>query len=382
MSVIGGQAWNVTKKFMQNATTEHLKHLHIGLVGPCPPPFGGMANQTKQLSVLLQAEGVLVTLVQTNAPYQHSIIENVKGLRAVFRLLPYLLRLWKTVLKVDCLHVMANSGWSWQLYAAPAIWISWFNKVPVIVNYRGGEAEQYFRNSIKWIAPTLNKSSVLIVPSGFLKNVFSMFGFTAEVIPNIIDFKRFSYRGYAKVQNTKSPRLVVTRNLEKIYGIDTAIKAISLLKHKFPDIQLFIAGSGPLLDELNQLVLSLELFENVKFTGKLSPDEVVELYESADIMLNPTTVDNMPNSVLEALAVGIPVVTTDVGGIPFIVSDNQTALLVDVNNPEMMAKKVEQLIMDPGLYEILVLNGVKQVEKYAWDVVKHQWLDLYRRVNV
>jgi glycosyltransferase involved in cell wall biosynthesis len=174
----------------------------------------------------------------------------------------------------------------------------------------------------------------------------------------------------------------VTRNLEKIYGIDTAIKAISLLKHKFPDIQLFIAGSGPLLDELNQLVVSLELFENVKFTGKLSPDEVVELYESADIMLNPTTVDNMPNSVLEALAVGIPVVTTDVGGIPFIVSDNQTALLVDVNNPEMMANKVEQLIMDPGLYEILVLNGVKEVEKYAWDVVKHQWLDLYRQVFV
>jgi glycosyltransferase involved in cell wall biosynthesis len=124
------------------------------------------------------------------------------------------------------------------------------------------------------------------------------------------------------------------------------------------------------------------LLENVKFTGKLSPDEVVELYESADIMLNPTTVDNMPNSVLEALAVGIPVVTTDVGGIPFIVSDNQTALLVDVNNPEMMANKVEQLIIDPGLYEILVLNGVKEVEKYAWDVVKHQWLDLYRQVIV
>jgi glycosyltransferase involved in cell wall biosynthesis len=174
----------------------------------------------------------------------------------------------------------------------------------------------------------------------------------------------------------------VTRNLEKIYGIDTAIKAISLLKHKFPHIQLFIAGSGPLLDELTQLVTMLDLSQNVEFTGKLSPDEVAELYANVDIMLNPTTVDNMPNSVLEALAVGIPVVTTDVGGIPYIVADNQTALLVDVNNPEMMANKVEQLIMDPDLYETLVLNGVKQVEKYDWDVVKHQWLDLYRRVIV
>jgi glycosyltransferase involved in cell wall biosynthesis len=95
-------------------------------------------------------------------------------------------------------------------------------------------------------------------------------------------------------------------------------------------------------------------------------------------MLNPTTVDNMPNSILEGLASGIPVVTTNVGGIPYIVSDCQTAMMVDINNSQMMADKVMQLINEDDLYAKLVFNGIKEIEKYTWNVVKHQWLGLYR----
>ncbi len=365
---------------MQVAYLDPSRCLSIGLVGPLPPPFGGMANQTKQLSVLLQAEGFNIQIIQTNAPYSWPWLENIKGLRAIFRLIPYLANLWKAAAQVDCLHVMANSGWSWQLYAAPAIWIAWLKKVPVIVNYRGGEAEQYFKTSLKWVAPTLNKATVVIVPSGFLKQVFHRFGFDTLVIPNIIDFKRFSFRERSWIQNSHSPQLVVTRNLEKIYGIDVAIRAVALLKSKFQHIKLFVAGSGPLLTELTELVDELGVTGNIEFTGKLSPDQVVNLYAKADIMLNPTHVDNMPNSVLEALAVGIPVVTTDVGGIPYIVTDKHTALLVDDNNPEMMAAAVEQLLMNADLYESLVSNGVKQAENYAWDLVKLQWIELYNRM--
>lgn len=355
--------------------------LHIGLVGPLPPPFGGMANQTRQLNALLIAEGLTVTLIQTNAECPSKWAANIKGLRAVLRLLPYLFRLWKQTGTVDCLHVMANSGWSWQLYAAPAVWIAWIKNVPVIINYRGGEAEQYFRSSMKWVAPTLKKASAIIVPSGFLAQVFKAFGFCAEVIPNIIDLHKFAFKGQSSVLDPESPRLVITRNLEKIYGIETAIDAVAILKERFPKIKVFIAGSGPLHAALLRQVEDLGLGDNVEFTGKLTPDQIASLYSNVDIMLNPTTVDNMPNSVLEALANGIPVVTTNVGGIPHIVTDNETALLVDAHRPEMMAARVEQLVNDPGLYEKLVLNGIKQVEKYGWINVKQQWLGLYNRMT-
>lgn len=354
--------------------------MHVGLVGPLPPPYGGMANQTQQLHKLLKSEDITVTLIQTNADYPFKWVANIKGLRAVFRFFPYIHKLWKLTERVDCLHVMANSGWSWQLYSAPAVWIGWLKNVPVIVNYRGGEAEHYFRSSIRWVAPTLRKTAAIAVPSGYLEHVFNIFGFNAEVIPNIIDLQRFSFKQRAGVFDVDHPKLVITRNLEKIYGIDTAIQAVSILKRHFPKIKVFIAGSGPLHEALLMQVKELELSDNVEFTGKLTPEQISELYTNVDIMLNPTTVDNMPNSVLEALANGIPVVSTNVGGIPYLVNDNETALLVDANDPEMMATKVEQLINNPQLYQKLVLNGIKQVEKYDWNSVKHQWLNLYSRV--
>ena len=353
----------------------------LGLIGPLPPPFGGMANQTRQLQRLLQAEGIDVVLVQTNADYPWVWVADIKGLRAVFRLVPYLVNLWRLAGRVDCMHVMANSGWSWQLYAAPAVWMGWIKSVPVIINYRGGEAEQYFRQSFKWVAPTLRKVTAIVVPSVFLAQVFSAYGFQAEIIPNIIDLKKFAFRYRRGVADPDAPLLVITRNLEKIYGLDIAIDAIRLLKSRLPRIKVYIAGSGPLLGHLMERVQQLALTENIEFTGKLTPEQVVALYGKADIMLNPTTVDNMPNSILEALANGLPVVTTNVGGIPYMVTDNQTALFVDVNDPEMLAAKIEQLVDNRDLYEKLVSNGFEQAKKYGWESVRHQWLGLYKRVT-
>ena len=117
--------------------------VHIGLIGPLPPPPGGMANQTLQLNELLLRDGHRVELVQMNAPYSPAWAGRIPVLRAGVRLLPYLWRLWRVAGKVQLLHVMANSGWSWHLFAAPAIWIARLRGCPVVVNYRGGEADAF-----------------------------------------------------------------------------------------------------------------------------------------------------------------------------------------------------------------------------------------------
>ena len=129
--------------------------LRVGLVGPLPPPSGGMANQTLQLTRLLREEGLQVDVVQVNPPYRPAWAERVRGVRAVFRLLPYLLRLWRCAGQCDLLHVMANSGWSWHLFAVPAIWIGRWRGAPVLVNYRGGEAEAFFARSLRWVRPSM-----------------------------------------------------------------------------------------------------------------------------------------------------------------------------------------------------------------------------------
>ncbi len=94
-------------------------------------------------------------------------------------------------------------------------------------------------------------------------------------------------------------------------------------------------------------------------------------------MLNPTTVDNMPNSILEAMACGVPVVTTEVGGIPYLVKHEETALLTEVNNPSAMVKQISRLLNEPELYRTLAENGVRDVQQYNWQGIKQSWLALY-----
>lgn len=363
---------------MQNK--EQAQRLHIGLVGPLPPPFGGMANQMKQLVRLLRSEGVEVSIVQTNAEYRPKVVARLTGVRAFFRLVPYLFKLWKLAGRVDVIHLLANSGWSWQLFAAPAIWIGYFLKIPVVVNYRGGEASAYLDKAIRSVRPTLARGRALIVPSPYLQEVFAGFGFEADVIPNIIDLQRFRPVDARAAGAGESPHLVIARNLEPIYGITTAIEAIARLQPEVPGLRVSIAGSGPQEQELKALASALGLEEVITFTGRLPPDEIAALYRDADVMINPTTVDNMPNSLLEAMASGLPIVTTNVGGIPYVVKDGVTALFVEPGDADGMANQVQRVLNDEPLYGRLVANGLEEVRQYAWPVVREQWLTLYRRL--
>lgn len=351
--------------------------LRLGLVGPLPPPNGGMAMQTLQLSRLLREQGLSVDLVQTNAPYRPRFVANWRGLRALFRLLPYLLSVWRLAGRSDVIHLMANSGWSWQLFSAPVLWLAPLRGTPVIVNYRGGEARDYLAASARWIKPTLARAASLVVPSGFLQQVFDEYGVSSQVIPNIIDLQTFS-PGQGREEGGDF-RLVITRNLEEIYGLDTAIRALAIASAEVPGLQLHIAGSGPLLASLQSLARELNVAGQVQFVGRLERSQVVALYRDADAMLNPARVDNMPNSVLEALACGLPVISTDVGGVPFIVEDGRTALLVPVDDPQAMARAILRLRADAPLGESLRASGQREVRQYAWDRVGAQWLDLYRR---
>lgn len=351
-----------------------ISNLRLGLVGPVPPPNGGMAMQTQQLRRLLESEGVAVSMLATNAPYRPAHIAGIPGLRALFRLLPFLFSLWRLAGRVDVIHLMANSGWSWQLYSAPVLWLGWLRGTPVVVNYRGGEAQSYFQRSFRRVRPSLKKAAVIVVPSAYLQSVFSQFGETTRNIPNIIDRTIF----YPRPGGTRTKfTLIITRNLENIYAIDTAIRAFSQVFSTDSSLRLRIAGNGPAESSLRALVQQLGLSTAVSFEGRLDRPEIVTLYAGADAMLNPSTVDNMPNSVLEALACGVPVISTDVGGVPFIVRHRKTALLVPPGDINAMAAAISELKSNTSLRQSLRSNGLAQIEQYTWPRVRHQWLDLY-----
>jgi glycosyltransferase involved in cell wall biosynthesis len=354
-------------------------NLRIGLVGPLPPPSGGMANQTLQLATLLQQEGCAVEVIQVNAAYRPAWVAGLKGVRAVFRLLPYLLHLWRAAGRVQLFHVMANSGWSWHLFAAPAIWIARLRGRPVVINYRGGEADDFLRKSLAWVRPSLQRAAAVIVPSGYLEWVFNKHGVATAVVPNIINLERFS-AAHGAAHAGSAPRILVARNLEPIYDNATALRAFAIVAAVHPGARLVVAGSGPLRAALEQLAAELGIAQAVTFTGRVDNAQMAALYREADLMLNPSTVDNMPNSVLEALASGVPVVSTNVGGVPFLVEDGKTALLVPPQAPQAMADAILRLVDEPALAAGLRDAGLRYVQQYAWPDVRPRLLEVYRAV--
>lgn len=351
--------------------------MRVALIGPLPPPSGGMANQTLQLQRLLQEEGVVVELVQINASYRPQWIGGVRGLRAVARLLPYLATLWRALGRADVVHLMANSGWSWHLFSAPAIWIGRLRGTPVVVNYRGGFAGDFLARQAPWVRFSMRRAARLIVPSGFLQAVFAEHGMAADIVPNIVDIGRFN-PGEEFV--ALSSVILVTRNLEPIYDNASAINALVLVKGRIPEAKLIVAGSGPEEVRLKQLAASLNLTDSVSFTGRVDTADMPSLYRSARVALNPSLVDNMPNSLLEALAAGVPVVSTRVGGVPYMVEHEKNALLVEPGAVVGMAEAIVRILTEPELAKRLRVAGIEAAQIYTWPNIKPRLFKVYVEV--
>jgi glycosyltransferase involved in cell wall biosynthesis len=338
----------------------------IALVGPLPPPSGGMANQTMQLARLLEEEGCRVTLVQTNRPYRPSWIARFRGVRALFRLAPYLRSLWRAMDDGDLVHVMANSGWAWHFFAAPAIWIGWLRGRPVVVNYRGGAAQAFLDRQWILVRPTLQRAACLIVPSRFLERVFEARKMRVQIVPNIVDLARF----HPSERVERGWHVVVARNLEDIYDIPTALRAFAVVHRRHPHARLTVVGSGPALIMLERLADELALRGAVTFTGRLDNARMADVYRSADLALNPSRVDNMPISLLEAMASGVPIVSTNAGGIPDMVDDGKTALLVPVGDWQAMAEAALRVLENAQLASSLRAAGIEAAQRYTWKAVR------------
>lgn len=340
----------------------------LTIVGPLPPPAGGMANQTAKLAELLRGEGLQVNVIQTNPAYQPAWVGRLPVLRAGVRLWQFFRTLQRELTpQVQLIHLMANSGWSWHLFAAPVIWVAKRKNIPVVLNYRGGYADAFFAKSWRRVEASLRHCAVILVPSTFLQQVFARYGKDSVIVQNVLDTALFVPAPTAG-RDTAAPHVVVTRNLEAIYDVASCLRAFAVIQQQFPAARLSIAGTGPELAALQQLVTDLQL-QNVSFVGRLTPQQVAALYQDADLMLNGSLVDNTPNSLIEAMASGVPVVSTDSGGIPQLVTHQKDALLVKAGQPEALAGAALRVLQDEALRQGLIEAGLANAARFSWHKV-------------
>jgi glycosyltransferase involved in cell wall biosynthesis len=217
---------------------------------------------------------------------------------------------------------------------------------------------------------------LIVAPSGYLVDVFDEFGFRARSISNMVDTDRFRYRERRPFR----PAFLSNRNLEPIYNVGCILRAFALIQQRFPDAGLAVAGDGSQRAKLERLARELGL-RNTKFAGRISNEKMVELYDEADIYLNGSNVDNMPGSIIEAFASGLPVVTTNAGGIPYIVTDEETGLIVAPDDHEAIARSAIRLIEDQDLAERLAARAREECKQYELDAVRSEWIKLYHEMT-
>ena len=301
--------------------------------------------------------------------------ERLPVLRTVIRQPLYLMNLWRGLKDADIAHIFSASYWSFLIAPAPALWIAGLRGKKTIIHYHSGEARDHLRR-FRSARAILAKADRLVVPSGYLVEVFREFGLETQAVPNIVDMSQFSFRERRPLR----PHLICTRGFHPYYGVDVVVKAFAEVQKQFPEARLDLVGKGPCEEQIRALVRELNL-SGVNFTGVASREAIGRFYEQADIFINASWLDNMPVSILEAFACGTPVVSTAAESIPYLVEHESTGLLSPVGDASALAGNVIRLLRDPQLSSRLALNAYDKSQSYRWPVVREQWLDTYRALQ-
>ena len=355
--------------------TARAGRVKVAIVAPSLRYIGGQAVQADLLMRLWQNDpDVEVTFIAVDPSLPRALrwAERIPGLRTLLREPIYFWHLWRGLRNVDVAHIFSASYWSFLLAPAPAWFFAKLRGAKTIINYRSGEARDHLRRfrSGKFVLARVDR---IVAPSGYLVDVFREFGLTAVVVPNLVDLSQFRYRERKPLR----PHLVCTRGFQEYYSVDVVVKAFAEVKKQYPDARLDLVGGGPLEGEIRRLVADLKL-DGVNFTGVASRDNIGKCYADADIFINASWLDNMPVSVIEAFGCGTPVVTTSPESMPYLVENERTGLLSAVGDEKALAANVIRLLRDPELAARLAQNAYDESHKYAWDVVRGQWVGVYR----
>jgi len=347
----------------------------IAIVAASLDILGGQGVQAASLVESLDADGYDVRFVPINPAFPRGLrwARRLPGLRTMVNqhlYVPSLIRLDA----VDVVHVFSASYWSFLLAPMPAMLIGRLLNKRVVLHYHSGEADDHLARWGRLVHPFMRLADVIAVPSEYLRRVFAAHGYTAEVVPNVVDLTRFRYRE----RQPLGPRVLSTRNLEAYYRIDLAIEAFARFRAVEPAATLTIAGYGSEEPRLRRLAADIG-GNAVQFVGKVDPGAMPQLLDDHDIFVNASTLDNQPVSILEACAAGIPIVSSSAGDIPAMVRDGETALLAPIGDATALGDGIVAVWCDPDAARSRARLAHVEVANYSWPAVRARWDEIYRQ---
>ncbi len=331
--------------------------MKILLVCNYKPGVGGISGQVEILQRKLQQDGHTAEIFSTKGSF-------------LWRL--GLLRRMKLAAKdYDVLHIHCCSSWGF-LPAVVGVNVGRRMKKRVVLTYHGGGGERFFNKHTCMVKRYLMHTDANIVLSGFLGKVFDQYQLPYTIIPNIIELDERQYRERAPIQ----PHYICVRAHEELYNISCILRAFQKTLTELPEATLTLVGDGSQHNALLQMAKGLRL-PNVTFTGRVDNKEIYQYLNKADIMLSAPKVDNMPVSLLEAMNAGLLIISTNVGGVPYMIDNEKTGYVFPDDDSDALASLMIRAVQQQPESITIIHNAHQAVDSYRWENIKNKLYHTY-----
>lgn len=331
--------------------------MNVLLICNYKPGVGGISGQVEILQRKLRSGGHTADIFSTKA----SVLQRL--------LIPF--RLFSVAKHYDVLHIHCCSGWGF-LPAAVGVTVGRRQKKRMVLTYHGGGGEHFFDKHSHLVRHYLTRTDVNIVLSGFLAKVFDKHNLPYTIIPNIIELDGSHYRERKEIK----PHFICIRSHEELYNIPCILRAFQQVLAQLPESTLTLVGNGSQHNALAEMVKELVL-TNVTFTGRVDNKEIYHHLNEADILLSSPTIDNMPVSLLEAMNAGLLVISSRVGGVPYMVEDGKTGYLFPSDDSDALAELMIKAVQQPSESKTIIHNAHCAVDAYRWENIKDKLYQVY-----
>lgn len=283
----------------------------------------------------------------------------------------------KKLYQLALLEVYSGLAFSWAFLCGGLLR---FLQKPFILTLHGGNLPNFAHSHPFIVRKLFSWSNEIYSPSPYLKGKLSSFNPNIKIIPNPIEIEKYEF----KPRNQISPKLIWLRAFHEIYNPVLAPKVLSILKNNFgSDLELLMIGPDKGDESLQRMILlaeQLKVVQLIKIVPGVPKNQVPFYLNKGDIFINTTNIDNTPVSVIEAMACGLCIVSTNVGGIPYLLEHEVDALLVPPEDEVEMAAAIQRILIEPELATRLSANARKKAEQFDWSIVLPKWEKVFEEV--
>lgn len=258
-------------------------------------------------------------------------------------------------------------------FAVIAAWMCRKSGLPYVPVAHGGNLPERAARSPKRMNRLFTGAYSSVCPSAFLKDRLAESGIACRIIPNPIDISMYQYR-----EADVTPTLLWVRSLHSVYNPEMALQVLAVLTESYPAARLTMVGpeKDVSVKALKTKARELGIEDKVAFTGLLVKQDWLNLGTEHSFFINTTNIDNAPVSVVEAMALGLVVVSTNAGGIPYLVSNNENGFLVETGNAGQMAAVIKDCLDGTRDLTAIRQNARQTAMKFDQQHVLNLWDEL------